>query len=99
MNERQEQLIERLVAWIKARGLRSPAILLLKANEPLALIGGQALLFAQPLLGLVGTALGWPIDSERATEWANLLEDSAGIDRILERLEGTGQCSDCSLNR
>jgi hypothetical protein len=99
MNERQEQLIEHFVAWIKAKGLRSPAILLLEANKPLALIGGQALLFAQPLLGLVGTALGWPVDREHATEWATLLEDPAGIDHILERLEGTESCSDCSLSR
>jgi hypothetical protein len=91
MNERQEQMIERLVQWIEARGLRAPAILLLEANKPLALFGGQALLFLQPLLGLVGPALGWPGGKEPAAEWAALLEDPAGMDRILERLE-TRQC-------
>lgn len=87
MNECQEQLIERLVEWIEVRGLRSPAILLLEANKPLACIGGQALLLIQPLLGLVGPALGWPVGKERAAEWAALLEHPSGIDRILERLE------------
>jgi hypothetical protein len=87
MNERQEQMIERLVAWIEARGLQSLAILLLEANKPLSLVGGQALLFFQPLLGLVGPALGWPVDREHVGEWTALLEDPAGIDRILERLE------------
>ena len=87
MNEQQEQMIERLVEWIEARELRAPAILLLEANKPLAAIGGQALLFVQPLLGLAGRALGWPAGTEPAAEWAALLEHPAGIDRILERLE------------
>ena len=87
MNEHQEQMIERLVQWIEARGLRSAAILLLEANKPLALFGGQALLFLQPLLGLVGPALGAPGGGEPTTEWADLLENPAGIERILERLE------------
>jgi hypothetical protein len=87
MNEHQEQMIERLVRWIEARGLRAPAILLLEANRPLALIGGQALLFLQPLLGWVGPALGWPGDGALAAEWVDLLENPAGIERILERLE------------
>jgi hypothetical protein len=87
MNERHEQRIERLVEWIEARGLRSPAILLLEANKPLAAIGGQALLFLQPLLGWVGPALGWSAGQEHAAEWAALLEEPDGVDRILERLE------------
>jgi hypothetical protein len=87
MNEQQEQMIERLVQWIEARGLRSPAILLLEANKPLALFGGQALLFLQPLLGLVGPVLGGSGGQEPAAEWAALLENPAGIDRIIERLE------------
>lgn len=87
MNEHQEQMIERLVAWIEARGLGAPAILLLEANKPLAAIGGQVLLFVQPLLGLLGRALGWPAGSEHITQWADLLEHPAGIDLILERLE------------
>ena len=80
-------MIERLVAWIEARGLRSAAILLLEANKPLAPIGGQALLLLQPLLGLVGPALGWSSGAEPAAEWADLLENPAGVDRILERLD------------
>lgn len=87
MNEHQEQMIERLVAWIEARGLGAPALLLLEANKPLAAIGGQALLFVQPLLGLAGRALGWSSSSEQIAQWADLLEHPAGVDRILERLE------------
>ena len=81
MSERQEQMIERLVAWIEAKGLRSLAILLLEANKPLALVGGQVLIFFQPLLGWVGPALGWPGNREHVDEWAALLEDPAGVDR------------------
>jgi hypothetical protein len=87
MNEHQEQMIERLAEWVAARGLRSPAILLLEANKPLATIGAQALLFFQPLLGLVGPALGWSGGEGPAADWAALLENPAAVDRILERLE------------
>jgi hypothetical protein len=96
VNEHQEQMIERLVEWIEARGLRAPAILLLEANKPLAAIGGQALLFLQPLIGLVsrpsGTAQADASSADAASpaDWAALLEHPAGIDRILERLERQG---------
>ena len=72
---RREQLIGRLAGWITARGLESPAILFFELSKPLALLGSQALLVLQPL---VGGALD---------EWADLLEDPATIDQILDRLE------------
>ena len=71
----REQMIGRLAGWIVARGLESPAILFLELTKPLALLGSQALLVLQPLLGGV------------LDEWADLLEDPATIDQILDRLE------------
>jgi hypothetical protein len=72
---RREQMIGRLAGWIVARGLESPAILFFELSKPLALLGSQALLVLQPLLG------------GALHEWANLLEDPATIDRILDQLE------------
>ena len=72
---RRDAMIGRLAGWIKARGLESPAILFFEICKPLALLGSQALLVLQPL---TGGALN---------EWADLLEDPAAVDQILDRLE------------
>jgi hypothetical protein len=73
-------MIGRLAGWIAARGLESPAILFFELTKPLALLGSQALLVLQPLFagGILGGALH---------EWADLLEDPAAIDQILDQLE------------
>jgi hypothetical protein len=68
-------MIGRLAGWIQARGLESPAILLFELTKPLAFLGSQAMLVLQPF---TGGALD---------EWADLLQDPAAIDQILERLD------------
>jgi hypothetical protein len=85
--DRQEQIIADLANWIRDRGLESPAILFLQANKPLALIGSQALLFLQPVLGFVGPMLGWFENDQVLREYAALLETPSSIDRILSLLE------------
>ena len=75
---RREALIGRLAGWITARGLESPAILFFEMCKPLSLLGSQALLVLQPLLG------------GAVNEWADLLEDPATIDQILDRLDESG---------
>jgi hypothetical protein len=87
IDERREQMIDRLAGWIVAQGLRSPALLFIETARPLALIGGQALLLMQPFLGAIGPLLGLPEGEHTLSEYAALLEDSASIDRLLERLE------------
>lgn len=72
---RREQRIERLTGWIAARGLESPAILLLELSKPLALLSSHALLVLHPVLG------------GALDEWADLLEDPTAMDQIVERLE------------
>jgi hypothetical protein len=84
--ERQEQIIVRLVDWIRDRGLESPAILFLQANKPLALVASQAMFFFQPILGFVGPLLGWK-DAEVLAEYAAVLETPGSIDRILSLLD------------
>lgn len=80
MENPQEASIDRLAAWIRSRGLVEPAVLLLEASKPLLPIGGQALLLVQPLLGWLG--------SERdLNEFVELLEDPAGVERLLSQLE------------
>ena len=90
MVDRQEQMIDRLTNWILARGLGAPALLFLEASKPLALIGSQMLLLCQPVLGYIGPTLGWFDDHRVVAEYAELLEDPAVLDRILDRLEHGG---------
>jgi hypothetical protein len=90
-SERHEQMIERLVDWIVDKELVAPAILLLEAYKPLAPIGGQALLFLQPFLGLIRPMLNAPGGEQSwddsLAEWATLLQEPGAIDCIVERLE------------
>ena len=85
--DRQGQLIDRLARWITARGLAAPAVLFLEASKPLSAIGSQVLLLFQPVLGTIGPTLGWFDDDQIVAEYAELLEDPANVDRLLECLE------------
>ena len=80
-------MIDRFADWILARELDAPALLFLEASKPLALIGSQMLLLCQPILGYVGSRLGWFADHRAVAEYAELLEDPSTIERILDRLE------------
>jgi hypothetical protein len=83
----QEALIDRLIEWLKNRGLVEPAIVLFEAGKPLLPVGSQVLLFLQPFLGSIALMLGWFDDNRIVAEYAMLLEDPASIDRILMCLE------------
>ena len=85
--DRREQMIDRFVDWIVARDLDAPALLFLEASKPLALIGSQMLLLCQPVLGFLGSTLGWFDDHRVLAAYAELLEDPSNIERILDRLE------------
>ncbi len=82
-----DHLMINLVNWIRERGLELPAILFLQAGKPLAPIGGQMLLFFQPILGALGSMLGWPGSERIWADYASLLENPADIERILELME------------
>jgi hypothetical protein len=77
---RCEALIERVSAQLIAWNLREPAIALLAMHAPLAYLGSQTLLIAQPLLGIfTGDAM--------ARDLALLLEDPQNVERLVARLE------------
>lgn len=77
--ERREQLIGELAARIARWGLITPVILFLEVNRPFSFIGSQALLLFQPLLS--------PLLGNRVAEYAQLFEDRASVERLLQRLE------------
>lgn len=78
---RRDELIEDLAEKIARLGLTAPAILFLEAHKPLSFLGGQALLFSQPLLGFL-------LGDEAARDYALLLEDRENVERLLRSLEG-----------
>lgn len=76
----EEELIDDVADWIARHGLVTPVVVLLEVNKPFSFLGGQALWMLQPLLG---PAIGY----ERIAAYARLLEDSTGVERLLECLE------------
>jgi hypothetical protein len=77
---RRQQLIDRLARRIDNLGLTAPAILFLEMNKPLAFLGAQLLLVAQPFLsiGLNNADLG---------DFAAIIEERGGVEELIERLE------------
>jgi hypothetical protein len=73
---RRDELLDRLSRQLDRLGLVAPALLLLEAHRPLAFLAGQALRVASPLLG------GEPVDG-----YADLLEDPAAVEALMQRLE------------
>jgi hypothetical protein len=79
--------LDRLVDWVRSRGLAVPAIALLEISKPLAPIGSHMLLLLQPLVGFVGPMWGVFEEDRALAEYAALLEDPATIDQMVARLE------------
>ena len=61
-------------------GLITPALLFLEMNKPLAFIGAQALLVAQPFLDI-------GLNRADVSDLASILEDRAGVEELIDRLE------------
>ena len=78
--DQRDLLIARLAQKISSWGLTAPAILFLEANKPFNFIGSQALLFCQPLLGFL-------LGDEVIRGYAQLFEDQANVERLLQLLE------------
>lgn len=77
---RRQQLIDRFARRIGALGMTAPAILFLEMHKPLAFLGAQLLWAAQPFLS-VG------LDDADLRDFAAIIEDRAGIEELIDRLE------------
>ncbi|NLE75653.1 MAG: hypothetical protein GX605_02725 [Chloroflexi bacterium] len=76
---RAQDLVERAAAALERLGVAAPAAFFLEWNRPLAFLGSQALLFAGPFLS--------PFVAPQTTnDYAALLEDHGGLERLIERL-------------
>ena len=77
---RRQQLIDRLARRTADLGLTAPAILFLEMNKPLAFLGAQLLLVAQPFL-----SIGFSDADVR--DFAAIIEERGGVEELIERLE------------
>ncbi len=80
-NTRRDELLTKLARFIMRCGLRTPAIWFLAMHEPLSFLGGQALLFSEPLLAPF-------VGDSTIRDYVSLLEDRKNIKRLLDLLEG-----------
>jgi len=78
----QTHFIEKMARKITELGLTAPAIFLLEAHKPLAFVGSQVILVAQPTLDIF-----WP--GNFAANMADLLADPSQLDQLITRLERT----------
>jgi hypothetical protein len=75
-----DALIEEASEWVVRRRLETPALLFLETHKPLTSLASHSVIFATPLLApLFG--LG------RMEQLQTLMESSANIDRLMDRIE------------
>jgi hypothetical protein len=75
----RDDLVEFVAREIQVRGLTGAAVMFLEASRPYQPLGGQAMLFFDPVLrSLFGGDMA---------EVQRVLADDAGIERLIERLE------------
>ncbi len=79
MDDLQEELVDSVAREIQFRGLTTPVVLFLEASRPYRQLGGQAMLFFDPLLRGVFTGEVAGVD--------RVLAEEGGVERLIERLE------------
>lgn len=79
--EQRAALIERVARRVEAAGMSAPAIAFLESSRPLAFLGSQMLLVAQPFLSPLLSSLS-SLDG-----WIEILEDRVSVERLERRLE------------
>jgi hypothetical protein len=77
---RRQQIIDRMARRIAGLGMTAPAVLFLEMNKPLAFLGAQLLLCAQPFLSMT-------FDDADLRDFAEIIQDRAGVEQLIGRLE------------
>jgi hypothetical protein len=83
LTPQEEELLRRVAATVRQRGLRGLTTVALQAGRPLTLVAGQLLWIAQPALSLM-----WPAHQIR--KLAQLLEEPGTADLLLAFLDDDG---------
>lgn len=77
---RRAQAADDLARRIAQAGVAAPVLLFLTMHQPLAFIGAQLVWFAQPFLRI-------GLNDTDVRDLAQLLEDRAGVQALIDRLE------------
>ena len=75
-----DNFVQKVADKITDLGLAGPAILLLEANKPLAFLGSQLFLVAQPTLNIF-------VPAHLTQHTINLLTDPAQLEQLIQTLE------------
>ncbi len=78
--QRREEFINHVARRAAQMHLTAPAILFLEMNKPLAYVGAQLLWATQPFLQ------AW-LGRDDIRDFALLLEDPAGVEMLIQKLE------------
>ena len=84
MREPELEIGERLLQWIRQRGLALPARMLLEVGRPFSFIASQGLLLCQPLLSTFA-------QDRQVAAYADLLADRQRLDRLISELNACSQ--------
>ncbi|SET13797.1 hypothetical protein [Anaerobranca gottschalkii] len=79
-SNRNDELIERIAAWIAKKELQVPAVLYLEIHKPLAGVASAFISFLAP-------GLDWILGEKRMEDLANLLQDRREVERLIARIE------------
>ncbi|MBI5030550.1 MAG: hypothetical protein HZB51_08480 [Chloroflexi bacterium] len=82
--QRRTELIDRFAQRIVETGMTAPAILFLESFKPVSFLGAQLFWFSEPFLNLV-------INPTDLHDFTVLIQDEAGTEALLERLESFQQ--------
>lgn len=75
-----DELIERIAAWIDKKSLTVPAVLYLELHKPIA---G----FASAFVSFLAPGLDWILGEKRVEDLANILQDRREVERLIARIE------------
>jgi hypothetical protein len=78
--EQSDELVDQVVDQIGRWRLTVPSLMLLDVVKPFGFIASQGLLLCQPFLSFFGI-------EQQVSDYAGLLADREGIDRLVIRLE------------
>ena len=79
-DEKRDELIEVLAQKVVKRRLETPAIWVLDAQRPVAVLVTPTLFFTAPLLGAF-------IGFQNANRWGRIWEDPENVKRLIARIE------------
>jgi len=82
--QRRQELTDRFARRVVELGMTAPAILFLEAYKPLSFLGAQ-------LLWMTGPFLNGVFNSADLRDFTLLIEDAAGVEALIARLESFRQ--------